>query len=56
MTIGSATSMAPMPTASSNTENIKAPVTPVQPTSSRDNEATEVSSADDKKGGIDTYA
>lgn len=56
MTIGSTPGMTPMPTSNNNIENTKAPVIPVQQTASPDNEATEVSSADDKKGGIDIYA
>lgn len=57
MTIGSTPGMTPMPAANTNTENLKAPEAPVQPPlKAADNEATEVSSADDRKGGIDIYA
>lgn len=53
MTIGSTSGTMPMPTSN---DNLKAPATPVQPIASQDNEVTEVSSADDSKGGIDIYA
>lgn len=57
MTIGSTPGMTPMPAANSTTENLKGAAAPVQPpVGSVDNEATEVSSADDRKGGIDIYA